>query len=367
MSSAKDHHTTHAAKVRNRLAEIRRKRAIAASALAREAGVSRQTIYAMEAGDYVPNTAVALRLARALEVTVEELFRLDSESADSPRTVKAELVGPGETFAGSPVALCRVGRRLIAVPVSPAPQYLPLADGLLADPAHSTVHPLTGEQLESRLLVAGCDPSISVLAQHLARASVGLVAASVNSSAALDLLRRRLVHVAGTHLAEGAGTPAGGVAVFAFAGWEQGLIMARGNPKRIRSVRDLARPGVRLANRDAGSGSRQLIDRLLAKAGINSASVAGYADAPAPGHLAAAWRVHGGLADCCVATRCAARAFGLEFIPLTTERYDLVLHREHLQLAAVERFLDTLSEGSFRRELEGLCGYDTRQTGLRLV
>jgi putative molybdopterin biosynthesis protein len=281
--------------------------------------------------------------------------------------VKADLIGPGDTFAGSPVALCRVGRKLVAVPVSPAPLHLPLADGLVADPARSTVHPLAEEDPETRLLVAGCDPSTSLLAQHLAKASVGLVSASMNSSAALKLLRDRLVHVAGTHLAAGAGSSIPGAAVFVFAGWEQGLIAARGNPKKIRTVEDLARPGVRFANREAGSGSRQLLDRLLKGAGINQQSVAGYNDPPALGHLAAAWRVHSGLADCCVATRCAARAFALDFLPLISERYDLVVRREHLELGAMERFLDTLSEASFRRELESLCGYDTSETGKRVV
>jgi len=370
MSSASDHDTTRGPKVRNRLAEIRQMRGVAAAALAVEAGVSRQTIYAMEAGDYVPNTAVALRLARALDVTVEELFRLDAGPPDVPRPVKAEVVGSGDAFAGSPVALCRVGNRLVAVPVSPAPLWLPPADGLLADPARSTVHLLGDEKAATRLLVAGCDPSISVLAQHLARSGVGLVAAPVNSSTALDLLRRRLAHVAGTHLGGDASNakPAGGaMAVIVFAGWEEGLVMARGNPLQIRAVEDLARPAVRLANRECGSGSRQLLDQRLQQAGIAASSVAGYADAPAAGHVPAAWRVYAGLADCCVATRCAAQAFGLDFVPLRAERYELVMRREHLQLASVERFLDTLAEAAFRRELEGLCGYDTRETGRRLV
>jgi molybdate-binding protein/DNA-binding XRE family transcriptional regulator len=370
MSSASDHDTTREPKVRNRLAEIRQKRGVAAAALARQAGVSRQTVYAMEAGDYVPNTAVALRLARALEVTVEELFRLDADAPDAPRAVKVDLVGEGDAFAGSPVALCRVGNRLVGVPVAPVPLRLPLADGLLADAERSTVHRLCGESDEPRLLVAGCDPSTSVLEHHLARAGVGLVTAPVNSSAALGLLLRRLVHVAGTHLggdATGGKLAGGGVAVIVFAGWEEGLVVARGNPKRIGAVEDLARPAVRLANREPGSGSRQLLDQRLRQAGVAAKSVAGYADEPAGGHLPAAWRVHAGLADCCVATRCAARAFGLDFMPLTAERYDLVMRREHLQLAAVERFLDTLSQAAFRRELEGLCGYDTRETGRRVV
>jgi putative molybdopterin biosynthesis protein len=365
MSSANDHDTNPGPKVLSRLAEIRGKRGVAAVVLAREAGVSRQTVYAMEAGDYVPNTAVALRLARALDVTVEELFRLDAGQPDPPHAVKAQLVDCGDTFSGSPVTLCRVGNRLVGVPVSPAPLCLPPADGLLANAARSTVQLLGGESAEGRLLVAGCDPSISVLTRHLARAGVVVVAAPVNSSVALDLLRRKLVHIAGTHLGGGGAAPAGS-AVFVFAGWEEGLVVARGNPKRILAVEDLARPAVKLANRERGSGSRQLLDGRLKQAGVAASSVAGYADAPSTGHLPAAWRVHAGLADCCVATRCAARAFGLDFVPLTEERYDLAIRREHLHLAGVERFLNALSEASFRRELEGLCGYDTRDSGRRL-
>ena len=118
MSSVDDHDTTRGARVHSRLAETRQQRGIAAAELARRAGVSRQTVYAMEAGNYVPNTAVALRLARILEVTVEELFALDAERAAPPRVVKAELVGERELFAGSPVELCRVGNRLVGVPAT---------------------------------------------------------------------------------------------------------------------------------------------------------------------------------------------------------------------------------------------------------
>jgi len=106
-----------------------------------------------------------------------------------------------------------------------------------------------------------------------------------------------------------------------------------------------------------------LLDRELAAAGIPARAVRGYDELPAAGHLPAAWRVYNGMADCCVATRSAARAFGLDFVPLASERYDLVIRREHLAATAVERLLDTLAQAAFRRELEGLCGYDTRETG----
>ena len=364
MSSLQDN-TTAAKGVTNRLAEARRQRGIPAAELARAAGVTRQTVYAMEAGDYVPNTAVALKLARALETSVEELFALDASPLPPLRATRAHLIPAAEAFAGTPMELCSVEGRLIAVPAVPGPWQLPPADALLVDPARSTVHRLRAEDASPRLLIAGCDPAVSVLRRHLERAGVGLVTAAVNSSIALELLERRLVHIAGTHLKDSE-APRKGIAVFRFAMWEQGLLVARDNPKKLIGVEGLARAGVRLANREKGSGSRQLLDDRLRAAGIAARAVAGYRERPAGGHLEAAWRVHVGLADCCVATRSAARAFGLGFLPLTSERYDLLIREEYLGLGALERLLETLSHSALRRELEGLCAYDTRETGNRV-
>jgi putative molybdopterin biosynthesis protein len=365
MPSLKDN-TTATGKVTSRLAGARQQRGIAAAALARVAGVSRQTIYAMEAGDYIPNTVVALRLARALETSVEELFQLDAGPTSTARTVRAELIGAGDVFAGAPLELCRVDGKLVAVPSVPGPWQLPPADALLADVSRATVQLLCEEEAGGRLLIAGCDPAVSVLRRHLERAGVGLVTAPVNSSVAMELLERRSVHVAGTHLKQ-ADPAVKSAAVFRFAVWEQGLVVARGNPRKIRTVEDLAGSGARLANREKGSGSRQLLDERLRAAKIPVGRVEGYRERASKGHLEAAWRVHSGLADCCVATRSAARAFGLDFIALTSERYDLVIHEEHLGLGAVQRLLDTLSHSALRRELEGLCAYDTRETGKRVA
>jgi putative molybdopterin biosynthesis protein len=379
MSYSDDNTTAGALPVRNCLSDVRRRQGISAALLARRAGVSRQTVYAIEAGDYVPNTAVALRLARALEVPLEELFSLDpAGTAPAPRAARATLISPAGLFAGSAVELCRVGRRLVGVPAVPAPRQLLPADAVLLDARHSTVRLLGAEPAAGRLLLAGCDPAASLVARHLARAGVALVTAPVNSSAALGLLKQRLVHFAGTHLKDARGGepnraairkafPHRGVAVFAFATWEEGLVAARGNPKRLRRIEDLARPGITLVNREKGSGSRQLLDRLLDAAGIPPHAVAGYSETPATGHLPAAWRVYTGLADCCIATRSAARAFGLDFTPLTTERYDLVVRAEDLDLAPVARALDALTQFPLRRELEALCGYDTSETGRRII
>ncbi len=87
----------------------------------------------------------------------------------------------------------------------------------------------------------------------------------------------------------------------------------------------------------------------------------------APGHLAAAGQVKIGAADCCIATEAAARVFGLTFVPLETARYDLVIRRPHLELAAVQVLLNAMVEVDFRRELTGSAGYETAVTGARVL
>jgi molybdate-binding protein len=154
--------------------------------------------------------------------------------------------------------------------------------------------------------------------------------------------------------------------VVTFARWEEGLVVATGNPKRLRKVEDLARKNVTFVNREPGSGSRALLDQLLKKAGIAKGAVKGYPRV-AYGHLAAAYAVVSGDADVCLATRSAAQTFGLDFLPLHSERYDLVLRRRTLDIPSVQTFLDVLQRAALRRQLEVLAGYDTSHTGSLLV
>jgi putative molybdopterin biosynthesis protein len=374
----------HLGQIENNLAAHRQKRGYSAAELAERAAVSRQTIYAMEAGSYVPNTAVALRLARILEVGVEDLFSLSSDT--SPAALRSEhvilLPNPDHPRAGESVQLCRVEQRVIASVPSPMPWYLPTADAVLVDDTgrsgKATVHLFHGEyDLGSRILVAGCDPGISVLARHVQRAGVELIVAQRNSSQALELLKKGYVHVAGTHLRDEATGesnlpairrmfPRKSVAVISLAVWEEGIVAAHGNPKSIRSIEDFARPDVSIVNREQGAGSRMLLDERLHGLNIAVQKVRGY-EQVAGGHLPAAWQVRAGDADCCIATRAAARVFGLDFIPLVTERYDLAIHRHHLDHPPVRALLDTLNRAAFRRELEGLGGYDTSAAGRRLL
>ncbi len=373
-----------AAAIDNHLAEFRQKRGFSAARLAQMAGVSRQTIYAMEAGSYVPNTALALKLARVLEAAVEELFALPGESpAPELRSEQVTLLPGSEALQpGQPVQLCRVDRRMMAAAPSPVPWYFPASDAVVssapAEKGRTKVQVFQAENdFRNRVLVAGCDPAISVLARHAQAAGIELVLAHRNSSQSLALLRDGCVHVAGTHLRDAESGesnlpaidrlfPRNLVAVISYAVWEEGIVTARGNPKEIHGVEDLGRRGVTIVNREQGAGSRVLLDAHLERLGIQSSKVRGYTS-EARGHLPAAWQVMGGAADCCIATRAAARVFGLGFIPLVSEHYDLVIRRAHLDLPGVQTLLDILSRSAFRRELESLGGYDTRDAGQRML
>jgi molybdate-binding protein/DNA-binding XRE family transcriptional regulator len=348
---------------RTRLNEIRERRGISAAALAKLAQVTRQTIYAIEAGDYVPNTTVALQLARILEVRVEELFSLDAESTALPKPVPVDFITPAR--AGQPVGLCRVGNKLVGLSSAPQSLMLPLADAIAMDGAKAQMFP--GEMEDrKRLLIAGCDPGISLLAQHL-----DVLVAPSSSRQGLLWLKQGKVHIAGTHLKDAATGeynlaaikdifPRGGVKVVTFAIWEQGLVTRPGSS--IRGVEDLAGKNVRIVNRELGAGSRDLLDQHLRAAGIAADKVNGYGRIAA-GHLPAAQAVSQNEADCCIATRSAARAFGLHFIPLATERYDLVIRHRYAKLPAVEALFDLLNRSALRRKLEMLAGYDTTHTG----
>ena len=344
----------------NRLAGMRKARGVSAVELAGQVGVTRQAIYAIEAGTYMPNTAVALRLARVLGTSVEDLFTLEEETSPAAELQSFEPLDDAFSFeAGEPIQICRVGRRAIGIAPPVFPAWLPLADGIVSDSRHAA---MAGDPDDAnRLLIAGCDPAHSLLARHAREAGIEVILASGNSARSLEWLRDGKIDVAGSHLND----PIEGGRAFSvvtFAVWEEGFVVRRGNPKAIRSVADLANPRVRFVNREEGSGSRKLFDSLIEVAGMTSAKVKG-SDTSVPGHLAAAWAVASGAADCCIAAGSAARRFGLDFVPIATERFELVLHKRDLTRKPVQGVLEVLNRARFRRQLETIAGYDVARAG----
>jgi molybdate-binding protein len=141
----------------------------------------------------------------------------------------------------------------------------------------------------------------------------------------------------------------------------EGLGLASGNPKQIRSVSDLARPDVTLVNRELGSGSRLLLDAALQASGLDPGSLAGY-DRELPGHRAVAEAIANGLADTGPLAFPVARSSGLSFLPLLEERYDLVVPLDYLDWPPVRDLLELLASRPVRRELEA-SGYDVHESG----
>jgi molybdate-binding protein len=224
----------------------------------------------------------------------------------------------------------------------------------------------------------GCAAALGLLADRLnVRKGAGrFLWMATSSTRALESLAKRHTHVAGVHLVDArsgeanlpdvrrhAGTEP--VVVVTLARWEEGLVTARGNPKHLRGAADLGRRGLRIVSREAGSGARRLLDRELRAAGI-AEKPATQAQLLAAGHLEVAQAVSIGAADVGVATRDAAIVFGLNFVPLAEERYDLVIPAALLDDARIRRFLDVMTAAPTRRELTSL-GYDVRSCGTRVA
>lgn len=348
----------------------RERRGLSQRALAEAAGISRQSLFAIESGGADPSVSVALALAAALELPVEALFGAAPAPAGS---VRAELAA--RAAAGVRVALAFLGERWVAHPLDHSAQGPGLsADGVLraggAAGARAQVELLKPPELaRDNVLLAGCDPGLGVLADRLNRATGPgrFVWLCVGSGAALEALRARQVHVAGIHL--GPNAPAahkalGGhpVSLVTLARWETGLAVAKGNPRRLTGAGQLSRPGIRLVSRERGAGARLLLERALAASGVEPRRVLGRAR-EAHSHFEAAFTVAVGAADAAVAMGPAAIALGLDFVPWGSERFDLVLPAESASDPRVVRLREALAGASFRRELGALGGYDTSESG----
>jgi putative molybdopterin biosynthesis protein len=364
--------------VSSRLREMRVAAGLSQQELAEEVGLTRQAVLSIESGRYVPNTAVSLKMAHRLNCRVEDLFALPEADERAQVTVWE----PGASD-GARVTVARVRGRLIAHPLPPSrPLFEAFAGadavmlgraGRLEQASARLLVP--GSQLDRTAVVLGCDPSLEIVSAHVARRHPGhrLVCVPAGSRAALDAIAGGAAHLAGSHLrgeakSEDNVVPArkalagiGGLVV-ALASWEQGLIVAKGNPKKIRRVADLARRGVRIVNREPGAGIRAMLDEALAAAGIAPAQIDGY-DRVVAGHMASAHAVACGGADAGMGMRAAACALDLDFVPLNHVRFDLVVPADQVAHPVVSKVLDVLNGKALRDDLSSLPGYDVARTG----
>ena len=151
-------------------------------------------------------------------------------------------------------------------------------------------------------------------------------------------------------------------ATLRFATREQGLMVKRGNPKRIGSLSDLVRPSIRFVNRQEGSGTRALLDRLLGSAGVRPRQIRGYAVEEYT-HLAVAATVASGMADAAFGIEAAAARHGLAFMPIATETYLLACRLTRLKSKPVVALRQLMAGAAFRNATAGLAGYQLLGAG----
>jgi molybdate-binding protein len=143
---------------------------------------------------------------------------------------------------------------------------------------------------------------------------------------------------------------------------KQGLIVKKDNPRNITKITDLMQDEVKFVNRQKHSGTRLLIDELLARSSVDPEEVIGFENVEFT-HSAIAAYVASGMADVGVGIETAARQFGLDFIPLTTEHYVLVCHHKTLKNPAVQRLITEIKSDRFHEEVSKLAGYESITCG----
>jgi len=319
------------------------------------------------------------------------LERLGRRDAAEPRELEVELTRKlfsplGEDEYVRAVA-ARVDGRLVATPLRRGAGVitsLSRANVLLTIPRFSegaragtrltarALRPLAA--IERTLLAVGShDVALDLLAGRLAEHEIELVSAHVGSIAGLVALRERAAHLAGTHVLDPAtGTyndaavrrygPHEPVALIRLAEREQGLLVAPGNPLGLRTLGDVARRAARYVNRQPDAGTRILLDALLARDEISPAAIDGY-ERLEFSHLAVGQLIASESADVGLAIRAAARAFGLDFVSIAWEPYELALPAAALDAPRIRTLLAVLRDPRFRADVEALGGYDCTHAG----
>lgn len=287
------------------------------------------------------------------------------------------------------VNIGKVGPRYVATPLPRAAgsiTTLTRAEGIIRIPALSE-GVTQSEEIKAELLVdeedllntvviiGSHDITIDIMADEVRRKGPGIriTSGNVGSLGGLLALRKGTCHISGSHLLD---TETGqynisyinrylkGVrtSVFHLVLREQGLIVAKGNPKGIRGLEDLTRDDVTFVNRQAGSGTRVLFDYKLSQQGIRPESIQGY-DHDEFTHMAVAVDILSNAADCGMGIFAAAKALDLHFIPLEREQYDLILPSTMLDQPNISTVLETVRTEHFRDRVISLGGYDPSKSG----
>ena len=287
------------------------------------------------------------------------------------------------------IKMGQVGDKIVATPISRGAgviMSMVRADGMLRIPRLSEGYNI-GDNVEVELLrplaqvrettvaIGSHDIALDVLANFLRKShpEATLSSAHVGSLGGLTALKRQEAHLAGTHLLDEEtgeynvsyierllkGRP---IVLINLVHRQQGLIVAKGNPKNIKGVEDLVRDDIGYINRQRGAGTRILLDFKLKEKDIDPGTIQGY-EREDYTHMSVAAAVASGSADAAMGILAAARALDLDFIPVVEERYDLCIPGEYYDTPYIQRLLEVMKMPEFRQDVESLGGYDLRDCG----
>lgn len=325
------------------------------------------------------------------------LNRMRRQPEDKRNTVRVELTRKIASKLGVEeflrVKLGAVGDRIVATPLprgAGSITSLTEADGIIRIPAQmeglKEDDPVVADLLRppssinNTIVVVGShDNTLNVLADEIKAHQTDLTLSSshVGSLGGLMALKKGVCHMAGSHLLDPedgsynlsyvkkylADDPAlGAMKIVTLVHRDQGLIVPRGNPKGIKGIEDLGREDIRFINRQAGSGTRVLLDYRLAQLGIAAGSITGYENDEFT-HMAVAVAVLSGTIDVGLGIYAAAKALHLDFVPVITEQYDLIIPQIYFETANIQHLLDTIATDAFKSRVRDLGGYHTEQTG----
>ncbi len=287
------------------------------------------------------------------------------------------------------VKLGKIGDKMVASPLSRGAgviMSMVRADGIVRVPAMKEgfesgekiqVELLRcGQDIENTVVIIGShDVTLDVLANEVKKhyPEMNISSAHVGSMGGIMALKRGEAHMAGMHLLDPETgeynvsyirryLPGAKIILVNLVYRQQGLMVAKGNPKGIKHIGDLKRKDVLFINRQRGAGTRLLLDLKLKELGISNDQINGY-EREEYTHMAVAASVAGGSADAGLGILAAANALDLDFIPISQERYDLAIPEEYYNLNPIQKVLRTAVSNDFKKKVEALGGYDTSKTG----
>lgn len=287
------------------------------------------------------------------------------------------------------VKLGLVGNRIVATPLPRSAGCITSiteADGILRVPSHvegikdsdhvsaELLRPISAIQ-NTLVAVGSHDNSLDILADQLKaeKSNLTLSSSHVGSMGGLMAIKKGVCHMAGSHLLDTEDgsynirylkkyLPEMDVRLVNLVFRDQGFIVPKGNPKHIQGIEDIIRKDIRFINRQSGSGTRILLDYRLKQAGIDAGMIHGY-EIEEFTHMSVAVAVLSGTVDVGLGIYAAAKALDLDFIPMLTEQYDLVIPQIYIDMPQMQILLDIINSAVFKKRVEALGGYSTKKTG----